>query len=104
MGEEEEKEPVEDDSVGKKCCLFLRNLPFDATRHDLFQLLYKFGHIKGIYLVKDRETGMLKGTAFVTYSKTQGVENAMEHASAGSFVSQRQSVGLSGNSNDNDEE
>jgi len=101
--EEEEEEPVVDDSVGKKCCLFLRNLPFDATRHDLFQLLHQFGHIKGIYLVKDRETGMLKGTAFVTYSKPQAVENAMEHASAGSFVSQRQSVGMSENSNDDDE-
>jgi len=100
--EEEEEEPVVDDSVGKKCCLFLRNLPFDATRHDLFQLLHKFGHIKGIYLVKDRETGMLKGTAFVTYSKPQAVENAMEHASAGSFVSQRQSVGISEKSNDDE--
>ena len=98
---DEEEEPENDDSVGKKCCLFLRNLPFDATRHDLFQLLYKFGHIKGIYLVKDRETGMLKGTAFVTYSKPQGARRAMEFAATSSdsggtpFVSQRQSLGQS---------
>ncbi|OEU21010.1 hypothetical protein FRACYDRAFT_145626, partial [Fragilariopsis cylindrus CCMP1102] len=58
--------------------LFLRNLPFDATRHDLFQLLYKFGHIKGIYLVKDRLTNMLKGTAFITYSKPESAQRAME--------------------------
>lgn len=106
--EEEEKEPVEDDSVGKKCCLFLRNLPFDATRHDLFQLLYKFGHIKGIYLVKDRETNMLKGTAFVTYSKPEGAQRAMEHAATmsdngGAFVSQRQG-GVSRNNNNDDED
>ena len=102
---EEEEEP-EDDAVGKKCCLFLRNLPFDTTRHDLFQLLYKFGHIKGIYLVKDRETGMIKGTAFVTYSKPQGAKRAMEFAASSSdgggtpFVSQRQSVGRSNEGGD----
>jgi len=107
--EEEEEEPeLEDDSVGKKCCLFMRNLPFDATRHDLFQLLYKFGHIKGIYLVKDRDTGMLKGTAFVTYSKPQGAMRAMEFAASSStsdgggtpFVSQRQSAGKSNEGGD----
>jgi len=100
--DDNEEEP-EDDSVGKKCCLFLRNLPFDATRHDLFQLLYKFGHIKGIYLVKDRATGMLKGTAFVTYSNPKGAKRAMEFAASSStsdtggtpFVSQRQNAGTS---------
>ncbi len=104
--EDEEEEEPEDDAVGKKCCLFLRNLPFDTTRHDLFQLLYKFGHIKGIYLVKDRETGMLKGTAFVTYSKPQGAKRAMEFAATSSdsggtpFMSQRQSVGRSNEGSD----
>jgi len=108
--DDQEDEPM-DDSVGKKCCLFLRNLPFDATRHDVFQLLYKFGHIKGIYLVRDKDTGMLKGTAFVTYSKPQGARRAMDFAASSSssssstgtpFVSQRQSAARSNiNHNDN---
>uniref|UniRef100_A0A7S4ARJ5 RRM domain-containing protein n=1 Tax=Pseudo-nitzschia australis TaxID=44445 RepID=A0A7S4ARJ5_9STRA len=102
--EEEEKEEPVDDSVGKKCCLFLRNLPFDTTRNDIFELLYKFGHIKGIYLVKDRETNMLKGTAFVTYSKPQGARRAMEFAASSStgtpFVSQRQNAGRSNEGGD----
>jgi len=108
--DDSDEQDLEDESVGKKCCLFLRNLPFDSTRHDLFQLLYKFGHIKGIYLVKDRETGMLKGTAFVTYSKPQGARRAMEFAASSSslkgggtpFLSQRQKVGES-NGLDDDE-
>lgn len=90
-------EETTDDSVGRKCTLFLRNLPFDTTRHDLFQLFLKFGHIKGIYLVKERETGMLKGTAFVTFSKAESASRAMDHAAMSSategvnaFVSQRQ--------------
>lgn len=103
----DDNEEEQEDSVGKKCCLFLRNLPFDASRHDLFQLLYKFGHIKGIYLVKDRETGMLKGTAFVTYSKPQGARRAMDFAASSStsgtpFVSQRQNAGTSNEGGDDE--
>ncbi|KAL3912780.1 MAG: hypothetical protein SGILL_006751 [Bacillariaceae sp.] len=96
--EDEDEDELVDDSVGKKCTLFLRNLPFDATRHDLFEVFLKFGYIKGIYLVKDRDTGMLKGTAFVTYSKPQSAQRALDHAASSapsqdgvaSFVSQRQ--------------
>jgi nucleolar protein 4 len=96
--EEDEKEPV-DDSVSKKCSLFLRNLPFDTTRHDLFELFSKYGFIKAIYLVKDNKTGMLKGTAFVTYSKPQSAKRAINAAASSgtsddvgvsSFISQRQ--------------
>jgi nucleolar protein 4 len=91
-----------DNSLSQKRTLFLRNLPFDTTRHDVFQLFYKFGYIEAIYLVKDKETGMLKGTAFVTYSKTEGAQRAIEQASqsvetsnssdATSFVPQRQAA------------
>ena len=58
--------------------VFLRNLPFDATRHDVFQLLYKFGYITGIYLVKDRETRIFKGTAFVSFRDSQSVERVLK--------------------------
>lgn len=92
-----EKVQHHDDAVEKKCTLFLRNLPFDATRHDIFQVFCRFGYIKGIYLVKDKDTGMLKGTAFVTYSKPQSAQLAVDHAAtegdggaAGTFVSQRE--------------
>uniref|UniRef100_A0A7S3PYQ9 RRM domain-containing protein n=1 Tax=Chaetoceros debilis TaxID=122233 RepID=A0A7S3PYQ9_9STRA len=63
--------------------LFLRNLPFDATRHDLFTLFAQYGHIAGIYLVMDKSTGVNKGTAFVSYSKEGGSIRALE-ASNGS--------------------
>ena len=95
----EKKQNIEDDDgVKEHKTLFLRNLPFDATRHDLFQLFHKFGHIKGIYLVKDKETGMLKGTAFVIYTKAESAQRAIVHASSdattdpASFVSQRQAA------------
>jgi nucleolar protein 4 len=103
-------EQIDHGEVDQKKTLFLRNLPFDTTRHDLFQMFCKFGHIKGIYLVKDRDTGVAKGTAFVTYSKPESAQRAMVSSSststedaatganASSFLSQRQASGSSSGS------
>ena len=93
--EEEGKEEADDDSKddssvdSKKSdtaltegrTVFLRNLPFDATRKDLFDLFAKYGYIESIYLVKDKETQMLKGTAFVTYKRSKNAQMAVEAAS-----------------------
>jgi nucleolar protein 4 len=90
-GSDEEEE--HDDDVKKKCTLFLRNLPFDATRNDVFQAFHRFGYITGVYLVKDKDTGMPKGTAFVTFSKPQSAQRAIEYASTeggDEFVTQRE--------------
>ncbi len=75
--------------------LFLRNIPFDATRHDLFELFRSFGRIKGIFMVKDRSTGIGKGTAFVQFENEGGCHRALEaansseDAAATPFVSSR---------------
>ena len=61
--------------------VFVRNLPFDVTRHDVFDALHKFGHINSIYLVKSPDTGLLKGTAFVHYATKAGAERALTAAS-----------------------
>jgi len=68
--------------------LFLRNLPFDASRHDLFTLFSQYGHIAGIFLVKDRDTGIGKGTAFVKFSKEGGCMRAVEASHADGADSQ----------------
>jgi len=60
--------------------LFLRNIPFDATRHDLFELFRSYGRIAGIYLLKDRTTGIGKGTAFVQFENEGGCRRALEAA------------------------
>jgi RNA-binding proteins (RRM domain) len=63
--------------------VFLRNLPFDTTRHDLFTLFSKYGHIDGIYLVKDRETGIEKGTGFIKFRNEGGCLRALEAGKGG---------------------
>jgi len=60
-----------DAAIAEKRTLFLRNLPFDATRHEVFELMRKFGRIESIFMVKDRRTGLFQGTAFCTFEKPQ---------------------------------
>lgn len=64
--------------------IFLRNLPFDTTRHDIFSLFAKYGRINGVFLVKDENTGMAKGTAFVQYEKEGGCIRALEASNSSS--------------------
>ena len=84
--EEVDKPPPEDQfttSNESKRTLFLRNIPFDATRHDVFELFRKFGRIEGVYLVKDKITGVFKGTAFVRFENEEGCMNALDEATGG---------------------
>lgn len=78
-------------AVAEKRCLFLRNLPFDCTRHDIFETFRQFGFITSIYIVKDKETHKIpQGSAFVSFRKTEHAAKAMESAgSKSNFVSQQ---------------
>lgn len=80
------------DSTEAKRTLFLRNVPFDATRHDVFELFRKFGRIEAVYLVKDHQTGVFKGTAFVRFESVKGCAAAMEASGAGNDETQTESV------------
>lgn len=86
--EQAAKPSEEEDASGKfekddeaNRTLFLRNVPFDATRHDVFELFRKFGRIEAVYLVNDKATGVFKGTAFVRFENEKGCSAAMEASS-----------------------
>ena len=83
------KEVNDTEAVAEKRSLFLRNLPFDVTRHDLFESFRKFGRISGIYIVKDKESGMPRGTAFVSFERQGAAQRALEASGSSSFASQR---------------
>eukprot|EP00978_Attheya_sp_CCMP212_P000438 scaffold877_cov57-Attheya_sp.AAC.13 len=95
--EETEKEitkkvaPENDEAVSAHQTLFIRNLPFDATRHDLFMLLKPYGRIEGIFIVTDKQTGMNKGTAFCKFQSAEHAQKALEAAESGKdgFVAQK---------------
>lgn len=69
--------PKFDESESRRT-LFLRNIPFDATRHDVFELFREFGRIEAVYLVKDPQTGVFRGTAFVRFEKESACNSALE--------------------------
>jgi RNA recognition motif-containing protein len=55
--------------------LFVGNLPYDVTEDDLKELFEKFGKIKSLILITDRETKKSRGFGFVEFSDK---ENAIE--------------------------
>jgi len=77
--------------------LFVRNVPFDANRTDLFEVFRHYGRIESIYLVKDRDTGVGKGTAFVRYEVETSSKRALEAAGSsttgGPFVAKSTEAG-----------
>lgn len=73
---------IDDSALKEERTIFIRNLPFDVNRNDLLHLFGKFGHIESIYLVKDKVTGMTKGTAFLTYKRGKSAKAAIEMASS----------------------
>ena len=99
-----EKATPKFDATEAQRTLFLRNIPFDATRHDIFELFREFGRIQAVYLVKDPKTGVFRGTAFVRFENEKGTTAALEASGGGSkeqndtFVSSKNiAVGLGQN-------
>ncbi|CAB9506019.1 RNA-binding protein 28 [Seminavis robusta] len=82
--DEEDDKPTENlqQPVQEQRQLFVRNLPFDATRHDVFETFRTYGTIEAIYLVTNPVTKLPRGTAFVTYKKPAGAARALRKNSA----------------------
>eukprot|EP00986_Skeletonema_menzelii_P008269 scaffold3437_cov145-Skeletonema_menzelii.AAC.1 len=89
-GEEDESKATKEKATPKfdaneaQRTLFLRNIPFDATRHDVFELFREFGRIQAVYLVKDPKSGVFRGTAFVRFENEKGTTAALEASGGGS--------------------
>jgi translation initiation factor 3 subunit G len=61
-----------------KTKLFIDNLSIDATKEDLYELFGAIGKVENIYIIRDRDTGTPRGTAFVTYQFHEDAENAIK--------------------------
>ncbi|ODV88275.1 hypothetical protein CANARDRAFT_26434 [[Candida] arabinofermentans NRRL YB-2248] len=60
--------------------IFVRNVPYDATRETLEEHFSKFGPIKYALPVMDKETGLSKGSAFVAFHKSSDYEDCLLNA------------------------
>lgn len=57
--------------------LFVGGLAFAATVADLEEVFGEFGMIREVKIITDRETGMSRGFAFVTFERAEDAEKAL---------------------------
>jgi len=62
-----------ENDVNEGLTVFIRGLPFDAESADIRQALKDFGRLQTAVVVKDHDTGISKGSAFVKFADKQAV-------------------------------
>ncbi|KAG7828398.1 hypothetical protein KL920_003535 [Ogataea angusta] len=60
--------------------VFVRNVPYDATRESLEEHFSKFGPIKYALPVMDKDTQLAKGSAFVAFRREEDYEECLLNA------------------------
>ena len=58
--------------------IFVGNLAFSATDHDLRQLFEPYGAVDKINIITDRDTGRSKGFGFVEMPESQAAKAAIQ--------------------------
>ncbi len=58
--------------------VFVGNLSFDVTQDDLTEIFAEYGTVKRAHLVSDRDTGRLRGFAFIEMATESEEEAAIE--------------------------
>ncbi|PZO50875.1 MAG: RNA-binding protein [Phormidesmis priestleyi] len=58
--------------------IYVGNLSFDATQDDINQAFGEYGSVKSVKLPTDRETGRVRGFAFVEMSSDPEEQAAIE--------------------------
>jgi len=58
--------------------IYVGNLSYGATDGDIESYFQKYGKIKDVKVITDRDTGRSKGFAFVTFESPDSAQNALE--------------------------
>ena len=58
--------------------IFVGNIAFNATDHDLRQLFEQYGVVDKINVITDRDTGRSKGFGFVEMPESQAAKAAIQ--------------------------
>ncbi len=74
--DDEEASEEKPDDVAEGRTLFVRNVPYGATRKALAELFARSGSIESVHVVKDKATGLGKGSCFVRYASQDSATNA----------------------------
>ncbi|XP_050119380.1 splicing factor 3B subunit 6-like protein [Malus sylvestris] len=60
------------------CMLYVRNLPFNISRNEMYDIFGKYGAIRQIRIETNKDT---KGTAFFVYEDIYDAKTAVDHLS-----------------------
>lgn len=71
--------------------LYVRNFPFSMTEQDIHDLFARTGPVASVKVPVDRETGRVRGFAFVDMQTAQDAARASDHLN-GTVVGGRQIV------------
>lgn len=58
--------------------IYIGNLPFKMEPNELRDAFARFGEITDLFLVKDRDTGRLKGFGFITFANDSAAQAALQ--------------------------
>lgn len=78
--EEEEEEEKPKQNKQDSFSVFVRNIPYDADRESLTEHFNNFGPVKYALPVIDKQTGLARGSAFVTFKTQEGYTECLENA------------------------
>jgi RNA recognition motif-containing protein len=66
--------------------IFIGNLPYEVSQDDLSQVFADYGTVKSIRMPTDRETGRVRGFAFVEMGSDAEEEKAIEALDGAEWV------------------
>ncbi len=58
--------------------IYVGNLSYDVTQEDLNEVFTEYGEVKRVHIPTDRETGRMRGFAFVEMNSDAQEETAIE--------------------------
>jgi cold-inducible RNA-binding protein len=71
-------EPIKRKWIKMETKLYVGNLSYDTTEDGVRTLFAKAGTVVSVDIIKDRDTGRMKGFAFVTMNSDEEAQNAIK--------------------------
>jgi RNA recognition motif-containing protein len=71
-------EPIQRKWIKMETKLYVGNLSYDTTEDGVRTLFAKAGTVVSVDIIKDRDTGRMKGFAFVTMNSDEEAQNAIK--------------------------
>lgn len=61
------------------CNLYISNIPLEYSETDLSGLFGAYGPVKSVFILRDKQTGLSKGCALISFEKTECASLAIQH-------------------------